>query len=443
MTKRGFIRTVSYSVTVLVVIMAVATVSLVQRHTYKVQLESTYQQSLAELDECLNSIETNLTKSYYANSAGTLGTIGTDIYTETQSAKQALARLPVSQMNLAGTYKFLSQTGDYSAYLAKKAASDQTISGDDRTSVQQLLKYAEAFSNNVDALVSLCNRGLEITQGSVALRDEVDVSQLSTSFTESEETFKDYPTLLYDGPYADAVLQKEPEMIKDKRAYSDAEALTRAAEFLGVEEDVLYYDGEENGAIDSYIFKTNKYTVAVTKYGGYLNYILYSETIPAGSLGEEEAVKKAKAFLEKAGYENMQESYYAINDNICLVNFNYAEENGVLYYADLIKVGVAMDTGNVVRFEANGYLTNHCTRTLQPGSVTQAQAQRNLSTDLQVQNVKSCVIPKENGTEAPCYEFHCKSKTTQDEVLVYVNTQTGQEEDIKLLLYSDEGTLVK
>ena len=75
--------------------------------------------------------------------------------------------------------------------------------------------------------------------------------------------------------------------------------------------------------------------------------------------------------------------------------------------------------------------------------MTQAQAQRNLSTDLQVQNVKSCVIPKENGTEAPCYEFHCKSKTTQDEVLVYVNTQTGQEEDIKLLLYSDEGTLVK
>lgn len=443
MTKRGFIRTVSYSVTALIIIMAVATVSLIESHTYKVQLESTYQQSLAELDECLNSIETNLTKSYYANSAGTLGNIGTDIYTETESAKQALARLPVSQMNLSGTYKFLSQTGDYSAYLAKKAASDQSISNDDRTAVQQLLKYAKAFSENVDALVALCNRGLEITEGSVIARNEVDISQLSTSFTESEETFKDYPTLLYDGPYADAVLQKEPEMTKNKNVCSDADALVRAAEYLDIEKNLLYYDGEENGDISNYIFKTNKHTVAITKYGGYLNYILCSETAQSGNVSEADAIKKAQTFLENAGYKNMEETYYAINDNICLINFNYVDADGTVYYADLIKVGVAMDSGEIVRFEANGYLTNHYTRTIEAATISTAEAESGLNTDLEIQSVKNCIIPKENGTEAQCYEFHCKSKTTNDEVLIYVNTLTGQEEDIKLLLYSDNGTLVK
>ena len=443
MTRRGFIRIVSYSVTVLILIMAVATVSLVQSHNYKLQLESTYQQSLAELDECLNTIETNLTKSYYANSAGTLGPIGTDIYTETQSAKQALARLPVAQMNLSGTYKFLSQTGDYAGYLAKKAASNKSISNEDRSSVQQLLKYAHAFCENVDTLTGLCNRGLRITEGAVRAADNVDVSQLSVSFTESEETFKDYPTLLYDGPYADAVLQKEPEMVKNARACSQEEALARAADCLSADPGLLYYDGEESGMIQNYIFKTNNYTVAITKNGGYLNYLLYNDAVGAGKLSEEEALKKGAAFLETAGYPNMQETYWAVNDNICLINFNFTDESGTVYYADLIKVGVAMDSGNIVRFEANGYLTNHTQRAAETPEIDLAQAQRLLNADLEVQEVKSCVIPKEDGTEAPCFEFHCKSKTTNDEVLVYVNTQTGLEEDIKLLLYADNGTLVK
>ena len=58
-------------------------------------------------------------------------------------------------------------------------------------------------------------------------------------------------------------------------------------------------------------------------------------------------------------------------------------------------------------------------------------------------DTKMCVIPKEDGVETACYEIHCESSETGEEVLIYVNSQTGAEENILLLLYSDGGTLTK
>ncbi|MCC8016101.1 MAG: germination protein YpeB [Clostridiales bacterium] len=43
------------------------------------------------------------------------------------------------------------------------------------------------------------------------------VSSFSLDFNTAEETFSDYPTLLYDGPFADAVLNKESEIIKNAK----------------------------------------------------------------------------------------------------------------------------------------------------------------------------------------------------------------------------------
>ena len=44
--------------------------------------------------------------------------------------------------------------------------------------------------------------------------------------------------------------------------------------------------------------------------------------------------------------------------------------------------------------------------------------------------------------EILCYEFACKGQNDED-ILVYVNTDTLQEENILLLLKTDGGTLTK
>ena len=68
---------------------------------------------------------------------------------------------------------------------------------------------------------------------------------------------------------------------------------------------------------------------------------------------------------------------------------------------------------------------------------------KKLFSNVEIISTKKCLIPKDNGTEVFCTEYHCKSKSDSQEVLIYKNAQTGKDEDILLLLYSDNGILTK
>lgn len=57
------------------------------------RLESTYRQSLSALAEDLEGIETDLTKSVYANGAATLSDVSRDLSQQANQAKDSLSRL--------------------------------------------------------------------------------------------------------------------------------------------------------------------------------------------------------------------------------------------------------------------------------------------------------------------------------------------------------------
>ena len=75
--------------------------------------------------------------------------------------------------------------------------------------------------------------------------------------------------------------------------------------------------------------------------------------------------------------------------------------------------------------------------------ISEKDLQKKISSHVEVISSRHCVIPKKNGKEVPCVEYHCRNKSTGDEVLIYINTNTGEEENILMLLYSDNGTLTK
>lgn len=442
MTKRGYIRLFSFSFAIVMILGGYAIMNMNTANAYKMRLENSYQQSLNELSETLDSIETNLTKSVYSNSDKMLLEISADLYAECGEAKEALSRLPVSQMNLSSTYKFISQSGDYAAYIAQKIASGKTLTDEEHKNLNKLLSYATQLNESVSSMVSICNSGGLITASNVKNDKNIQINTLTSNMSNAEKAFSDYPTLLYDGPFADAVLNREPEMVKEKDSYTQEEARDIAANALGCSDKEVSFETEEDGNIPCYVFTNGQRTIGITKTGGYVSYILFGGKITQASITEKNAVNIAKNYLKKIGYDNMSETYYMSNNNICVINFAYTQ-NGVIYYSDLIKVGVSMYDGKVLSFEAEGFLTNHRDRGEFKETFKIEAAQKGLSPYLTVMDIKKCVIPKDNGTEASCYEFHCKSKETNEEVLIYVNAETGSEENILLLLYSDGGTLTK
>ena len=229
MTKRSSVRLLSFGLLLAGILIIYAITGTVQAAQYRARLESTYRQSLSALAEDLEGIETDLTKSVYANGAATLSDVSRDLSQQANQAKDSLSRLPVEQMNLAGTYKFLSQTGDYATYLSKKVYAGEVVTAKEHENLLRLLQYATKYKNSVTQMVEICNHGGQITKRDVKSADGTRLPAISTDFSTAEEAFENYPTLLYDGPFADAVLHKEPQLLKGQDKISKDAAAKIAA----------------------------------------------------------------------------------------------------------------------------------------------------------------------------------------------------------------------
>jgi len=145
-----------------------------------------------------------------------------------------------------------------------------------------------------------------------------------------------------------------------------------------------------------------------------------------------------RKFLADHGYPNMKESYYMQNDGIATINYAYSED-GITYYPDLIKVKVALDNGEIVGFEANGYLMNHTERDYGPPKLTEDEAREKVIRGEKIKSSGLAVIPTNYGTEILCYEF--TGKVDDKDFLVYINANTGAEEDVLIIINSEDGIL--
>ena len=158
----------------------------------------------------------------------------------------------------------------------------------------------------------------------------------------------------------------------------------------------------------------------------------------AGHQHDENFAKMMEDYLSQKGFKNMKRTYFTKNNGIETINYAY-EQNGVIMYPDLIKVKVALDNGEVLGIETTGYLNSHSERSLPEIKVSKDQAIAKINKKLEVLAVDLAVIPTEFKTELMCWEI--KGKIDDREFLVYINVETGKEEDILVILNSSEGTL--
>ncbi|MBS7174711.1 MAG: germination protein YpeB, partial [Clostridiales bacterium] len=73
--------------------------------------------------------------------------------------------------------------------------------------------------------------------------------------------------------------------------------------------------------------------------------------------------------------------------------------------------------------------------TIEQGTLTEK-----ISPLLTIQKTSLCVIPSDGTSEKFCYELECISEQG-DHVLVYINAQTGKEEQLLILYIDENGTL--
>ncbi len=442
-SRRGKIRVRLYASVLILVLFSAFVINAQKASELSRQLNADAERSLSTLEACMSSINTNLTKGLYANTTPMLSSMAISLTRDAASAKNSLSALPLSDTQLDNMLKFLSQVGAFVSTLDRKLSLGEPITSEERNQLKQLIDVSQKLLSELDTITQGVENGsVSFKQAGSTLQKSADQSvQIDSAFGDAEQTLTDYPTLIYDGPFSDHILNQSPKTLEGKSDISKEKALEIASDFIGIDKSTLRFDSETNGVIETYNFFVDSINISVCKKGGAVLYLLGSSSAGESVISPEQAVENAKSFLSAKGYKNMKESYYSTQNGICTVNFAY-ENEGVICYPDLIKLSVSLETGNIISFDARGYIMNHTDRPPVQSKISADEAKMSVSDYLTVMSSRLAVIPTDYKTEKTAYEFHCKTPDEQ-EVLVYIDVLTAKEDDILLLLYSDGGILTK
>lgn len=445
-----------------IVIVAIVVIAALGMYIYKRERdyrqvsENSYNLAFFELVDYVQNVETYLAKSLISSTSEQGAQTLTHVWREANLAQSYLSRLPIGSQELSSTSKFLNQVSDYSYSLSRKNINGSDLSQDDFKNLKELHQYSIELENTLNQLSADLNDGRikwgELTKkGTVAFATEV--SNLSKeSFSNLESNFHEYAGLIYDGAFSEHMTSAEKKGLTGENI-EEEKAKQIAIEFIGQNKikEINSTGLSENTNMPTYNFsvtmnkeqeKGNVATIGITQKGGHVVYMNYNRQIEAQTVTEERADEIGKEFLTAKGFPNMKETYYLVQEGIVTINYAYHQQsdNGdVTIYSDLVKLKIALDNGEVIGIETTGYLNSHEERTLPEIKITKEQAKLGLNPELEIQSEGLAVIPTEWKTEIFCWEF--KGKVDETEFLVYINCETGAEEDILVIKDTPNGTL--
>ena len=134
----------------------------------------------------------------------------------------------------------------------------------------------------------------------------------------------------------------------------------------------------------------------------------------------------------------MVDTYYISEDGTAVINYAY-KQGDVVVYPDLVKVKIALDTGEILGLEAKGYLSSHIVRDIPEPKISMEEARQAISPRVEILSSGLAIIPTNYKTEIFTYEF--KGKLNNRDFLVYINAENGNEEDILMIINTPNGIL--
>ncbi|MEJ8552834.1 germination protein YpeB [Tepidibacter sp. Z1-5] len=413
-----------------------------QKTAYKRSLNAQYQRMFYDVIGNVETIQSDLSKVNVSNSTNQNIVLLTDIMSQSYSAQDKISQLPLNHKSMAKTEKFLTQTGDYAITLAKEALDDKHLNEKERKKISELQESAQYLSKELGKVQSdIAKDRVEFTDIASKANKKMKKSNpniMATSMIRIEERMGETPELIYDGPFSEHIGNIKPRLKGDKIDKDKAKEI--ASNFLKYKKiEELNYDGRiKNNSIPGYIFNNGNISLSVSETAGKIVWMIDTRKIGQPSIDKKKALELAKKFLKDIEYENMVPTYSLTNNGATTFNFCYKQE-GVSIYPDLIKVKVALDNGEIVGLESQGYLISHFDRKIRKPEVTLEDATKNIIDGAKILKHKLSIVPSEGKKEKLCYEFKVEYKGR--DFLIYVDAITGKQQKIFELIKNPNGTL--
>ncbi len=429
------------------------------RRRLEVAVGNQYFNSFFDLLGNVDNVRVALSKSLVSGSPRLRVGALSDVWREASNAQANLNSLPVTHKVLARTSAFLTQVGDFAFVTARKVANQQMMNDDDWDRLVKMKEQSEDLAKGLAGMEAEASTGrINWVRVAEQAKKEVPAKPGSKStpeavtdgFTKVDESVQHFPTLIYDGPFSDHIEKREPVGVTGA-AIDATQAIEIARKFVPF--DASAHTGRIQGEVDS---KMPAYRVSldaprksgkpdavvdVTKVGGHVVLINISRDIDPKKIDLEAAVTRASDFLSSVGMTSMKPTFASEVGDVAVIPFVFVQ-NGAYVYPDMVKVKVALDNGDILSYDALGFLTSHHTRKLPKTSIEADEAKELLSPALTVSAPpRLAVIPVETVAtpEAFCWEF--RGTSFGEDFFVYINAVSGEEEKVLQLIKTSEGSL--
>ena len=488
--KKAFIITVAILSSIIVVMGVVLFSTNSTLTETSMNLENLYQRSFYDLVNNVNNMEVEVSKLMVTNDSTSQQKSLAKLKQQSSDAENSLSLLPINENVLEKTTRFMNQFNGYCTSLI--TYKDGKIENEDYETLGKVYSSIETIKKELNAIMDKVMKGYKISEH---VSEDASKSDFSLNFVGLSNDTVEYPSMIYDGPFSDSTTQRKVKGLPETEiTENDAENLI--TKIFENKITNLNYLGETQGNFVTYDFGVNtedgkNYFVQVTKKGGFLltissniisndnsgeyttevvkddsvvdenaketdldnvntankaeNGVLDdSDVVKAESINDineetKTAVLVAESFAEKLGLEDMKCVWSAASEQISYINLAPVVDD-IIMYPDLIKVKVDLKNNTIIGWEATSYAYNHTQRDDLIPELSEAEAKKLVSKNLQVDSQKLCVIPLEFVGDTLAYEF---AGTYNDfNYYLYIDAYTGNQVKVLKVVQTDEGELV-
>lgn len=404
---------------------------------YGTQLESVYQKNYYELVDNVNNADMEMSKLLNASSSTYQKKMLTEIADASKNMQNNIALLPLTGDDVLESVSFVNQLSGYTTILEEKLANGESLSQDDLATLQELHMALISMKDNLNRISMDMRNGYSILKASNEM--DGDLNSFTVDFNQIKANDVDYPTMIYDGPFSDSVVNQKVKGLSGKEITEE-----EAGEVLGkVFKNISYYkyNGRTEGKFQTYNFDVitsdnQELYAQVTIQGGHLLTVSGQNVSDVKNIDMATGEKIAKEFAKSNDIENPEIVWSEELNNQAY--FNIApKENGIILYPDLVKVKVDLEYGNVIGYDAISYYTNHTNRTL--GSASDVSV--SIPSGFKIVTKRLVLAPLDYNREVLCYEYQCEKEGIT--YYFYFNAKTGVEENIlKVVETTDSSKLM-
>lgn len=392
-----------------------------------------YTQSLYELNAIVDDLDADLARAKASSSAGDRVRVFTDIAVESENAELVLERFPLEIQSTERLSSFINDMGRDARSML------YTVAGGGELSARQTEALNYMYETNAKVKSEL-NKLIENTCGNdmlAAMRGKE--CNLSDSFTVIQNNVFGEEGRRERGrmPHSPAFLEGEEEITA-----SEAESVAKQL-FSGYDVSEARCTGEAAGIIP--LFNVNltvpdgEMLVQISKAGGKVVSFDSFKDCADHNFSVDRCADIAEDFLAKVGYDGLKAVWASENGTTCNLHFAPVQ-GGAVIYSDLVKVKVCEERGIVTGMEASSYLLRHRDRDVESPSLSEEQARGSINGNIEVTSVRTAVIPY-MGKDRLCYEFFGQMDGTG--YYVYVDAQTGEELEVRTVIGTAQGNIIR